>query len=483
MINARPAIYVLGWALALLGIAMLVVAGVDGLIDGGEDEAFLDAGAVTIFCALLLVATCRPAGRIDLTPHQAALLPIGTWTLSSIFGALPFVFATKGVSLTDGFFEAMSGLTTTGATIFTGLDDMPPDILLWRSLLHWLGGFEFVVMAVAILPILRIGGMQLFRMESSKSTEKAQPRMRQMAIRIMLVYIGLTTAATVSLWLAGMTFFESVNHAMSAISTGGYSTSDSSAGNWNDPVIHWVLIFFMASGGVTLALYAAPARHGRPALFADTQFLWYLGFLGFFSLLFGFWLWGRGDMAAEASFRHGAFTVVSVVTTTGFASTDWGLWTGFPLIAVFLLTFVGGCTGSTAGGIKIFRFQVLFKMSGVQVKRLLHPRGIHLIFYNGQNLPDAVVRSVLGFALLYALSFAMLTVGLAACNLDFVTCLTGAATSLGNVGPGLGGIIGPSGTYQSLPDAAKWILSIGMLLGRVEVVSALVLLTPSFWRG
>lgn len=483
MIDIRPVLFINGFLLLVLAAAMGIPALVDLVFEDLDWQVFLASAMVTAFAGLSLIFGSRPKERLTLQTRDAFLLTGSSWVLMAGFGALPFTFSNLGMSFTDGFFESMSGLTTTGSTVIVGLDDAPAGILLWRGILHWLGGIGIIVMAVAILPILRIGGMQLFRMESSDKTEKVKPRISQIAAAITLIYVMLTAACTLALWFAGMTLFEAIIHGMSTLSTGGFSTSDASVGHFKSPLMEWIITLFMAAGGATFVLYITPWKHNRWALLHDSQVRWYAAFLAFFSLALAFWQWAVNDAGAHDAIRLAAFSVVSVVTTTGYAATDYTTWGGFPQVTFFILTFIGGCTGSTAGGIKIFRWQVLFAMAGVHIKRLLHPHGVFVIDFNKQNISDSVVRSVLGFMVLYFFTFAALVLALTITGLDVVTALSGAATALSNTGPGLGDVIGPAGTFKPLPDSAKWLCSLGMLLGRLELLTVIVLFMPSFWRG
>ncbi len=482
MIDLRPVFYVLGFLLLILAVAMGVTAVVDIMLDDADWPVFLAAGAITGFFALSMVLSMRPSGRLTLSPKQAFLITTFAWVGASAVGAMPFMFSTLHMSFTDAFFETMSGLSTTGATVIVGLDDMGAGLQLWRGLLHWLGGIGIIVMAVAILPILKIGGMQLFRMESSDKMEKTMPRITEVATGILIVYTSLTIVGAIILRLAGMNWLEASVHTMASLGTGGFSTSDSSVAYFKSPLIEWIIIVLMTIGGMTFVLFVAAWKKGPAPFLRDSQTGWYLATLIFFSLLIGYWQHAVNGMGWHDAFRHALFTVVSIVTTTGFASADWNLWGAFPLAICFVLTFVGGCTGSTSGGIKMFRFQVLFAMARIHVKRLLYPRGVFAIDFNRQNISDSVVRSVLGFTVLYIFSFAAIGITLSLLGLDFVTSFSGAATTLGNVGPGLGEIIGPAGNYKPLSDAAKWVMSFAMLLGRLELMAVLVLLMPSFWR-
>lgn len=482
MLDIRPVLYVNGLLLLVLAAAMQFPMAIELLAGRSDWSVFFASSLVTGFAGGGLAFGNQIRQRLALTTRQAFLLTTLAWILMAGFGALPFMFSQLSLSFSDGYFEAMSGLTTTGSTVIIGLDSAPRGILLWRALLHWLGGVGIIVVAVAILPVLRIGGMQLFRMGSSEKSDKVKPRISQIAIAICIVYMAMTALCTLALKIAGMSWFEAVCHAFATLSTGGFSTSDASVGHFQSAVIDWILIVFMTLGGGTFVLYTTPWRADRWALLQDSQMRWYIAFLGFFSGLLGLWQWMVNGVNLHDAFRTATFSVVSIVTTTGFRTSDYSIWGGFPQVAFFFLTFIGGCTGSAAGAIKIFRWEVLFAMAGVHLKRLVMPHGVFVIDFNRQRISDAVVRSVLGFLVMYFLTFAVLSLALTAVGLDLVTSITGAATALGNVGPGLGHIIGPLGSFRPLPDAAKWLLSFGMLLGRLELFTVLVLFLPSFWK-
>ncbi len=482
MVDIRPVLYVNGLLLLALAVAMLFPAALEYAGGHADAATFVASALVSGFGGLILAFGNRPSARLVLTTRQAFLITTSAWVVAAASAALPFAFSSLDLTYTDSYFEAMSGLTTTGATVIVGLDTVGPGILLWRALLHWLGGIGIIVVAVAVLPILRIGGMQLFRMESSEKSEKVRPRVSQIAAGIGTAYVVLTVVCALALWAAGMTWFEAICHALSTLSTGGFSTSDASIGHFGSPLIEWIITFFMMVGGGTFVLYITPWRYRRWALLHDSQIRWFVAFLAFFSLWLAFWQWAVNDATPHDALRQATFSVVSVVTTTGFATTDYSAWGGFAQTVFFVLTFIGGCTGSTSGGIKIFRWEVLFQIARTHVKRLLHPHGIFVIDFNRQRVSDAVVRSVLGFMVLYFFAFALLSIALTALGLDAVTSITGAATALSNVGPGLGDLIGPAGNFKALPDSAKWLLSFGMLLGRLEIFTVLVLFMPVFWR-
>ena len=482
MIDLRPVFFIVGILLATLAVAMGIPALADAAVGHPDWQVFALSAALTLFVGGALVLTNRTRG-IRLTIRQAFVLTTASWVVLAAFASLPFAFSDLGLSFTDAFFEAMSGITTTGSTVISGLDSAPPGILLWRALLQWLGGIGIIVVAVGVLPILRIGGMQLFRMESSDSSEKVLPRVTQVAAGIGLIYIALTAICAASYRLAGMTSFESVVHAMTTIATGGFSTSDASVGHFDSAPIEWIATVFMVTGALPFVLYLQAVR-GKPGLLIrDSQVQWFLSIVAVGILSLAAWQWLENGSALGLAIRQAAFNVVSIITGTGYATTDFSQWGGFALAAFFLFMFIGGCAGSTSCGIKVFRFQVLYATARVQMSRLTQPHGVFIPLYNRRPISEAVAASVMGFFFLFVVCFAVLALLLGMLGLDFLTSVSGAASAMANVGPGLGEIIGPAGTFASLPDAAKWLLAAGMLLGRLELFTVLVLFTPAFWRG
>ncbi|WP_230532076.1 TrkH family potassium uptake protein [Microvirga roseola] len=482
---ARPVFYITGGMLIALSAAMLLPVAVD-LIDGDPDwKAFLIASIITFACGAVLMRTtrCRLSG--GLTVRQAFLLTPVAWTTVALFGAIPLYisdYAQLRDSFTNAFFEAMSGLTTTGATVIVGLDTAPQGILLWRALLQWLGGIGIIGVAIAILPALGVGGMQLFRTESSDRSEKVMPRVREIAAGIFLIYLGLTVLCGLAYWLVAMTPFEALAHALTTVSTAGFSTSDASLGHWDSAALHWIATLFMLSGAVPFVLYLRLTQGQHDAL-RDSQ-VWFLaGLLAVVIVAVATWLTLAGGHGVADALRLAAFNVVSVVTTTGYATADYTLWGNVMVGLFFGLMFVGGCTGSTTGGMKIFRFQVMIRMLHSHFLRLLYPRGVFPRVYAGRVLPDDVIGSVVVFFSLYFICYSALTVAMMAFNLDFLTSASAAVAVLSNVGPGLGPTIGPAGNFATLPDASKWLLCFGMLLGRLELFSVLILFLPQFWRG
>jgi trk system potassium uptake protein TrkH len=473
--------FILGIFLITLAASMIIPMLTLLAFERSDDlNAFLWSSLITFVAGLALVIPGRPQ-HMQLRPRDMYLLTTASWVVVCCFAALPMVIIAH-ISYTDSFFETMSGITTTGSTILVGLDTMSPGILIWRSMLHWLGGIGFIGMAVAILPLLRVGGMRLFQTESSDWGEKVMPRSHMAAKYILLVYVALTGLGFLAFWAAGMTPFEAINHSMSMISTGGFSTSDSSLANWQQPAVHWVAVLFMILGGLPFTLYVATLRGHRKALLRDHQVRGFIGFLLLTWLVFGTWLWANSEHAWLDAVRIVAVNVTSVVTTTGVALGDYTLWGSFSVLLFFYLTFIGGCSGSTSGGLKIFRFQVAYVLLKANLQQLVHPRAVIKQQYNNHNLDEDIVRSLITFSFFFAITIGVIALGLTLTGLDWVTSLTGAATAVCNVGPGLGPTIGPAGNFSTLPDSAKWLLTIGMLLGRLEILTVLVLVTKAFWK-
>lgn len=473
--------FIIGIFLITLALSMAIPMLTLLILEHPQDiEPFLWSSLITLASGLALVIPGRPENA-QLRPRDMYLLTTGSWVVVCSFAALPMMLIAH-ISYTDAVFETMSGITTTGSTVLVGLDSMSPGILIWRSLLHWLGGIGFIGMAVAILPLLRVGGMRLFQTESSDWGEKVMPRSHVAAKYLLLIYLALTLLGSLAFWAAGMTPFEAINHSMAAISTGGFSTSDLSLANWPQPAVHWTAVVLMLLGGMPFMLYVAFVRGNRQALLNDHQVRGFLGFLLLTWLVFGTWLWLNSNYEWLDAFRIVAVNVTSVVTTTGFALGDYTTWGSFAVLLFFYLTFVGGCSGSTAGGLKIFRFQVAYVLLKANLMQLVHPRSVIKQQYNNHNLDEEIVRSLITFSFFFTITIGVLALALTLVGLDWVTALTGAATAVCNVGPGLGPIIGPVGNFASLPDSAKWLLTIGMLLGRLEILTVLVLVTRSFWK-
>ena len=481
MIDLRPVFQVIGSVLCVLALAMLAPVLLDFRDNQPEWRVFAVSSGLTLFAGLLLVLGTRTTpGRRTL--RQTYLSAAFAWIVPGLFAALPLIYGPLHLSFTDAAFEAVSGLTSTGATVIRGLDGLPRGLLLWRVLLNWLGGLGVIAMAVAVLPNLAIGGMQMFRLEVPGPAERATSRANRIAVVILGVYAGITGVLALMLWAAGMTGFEALAHAMSTISTGGFSTSDSSIGHFSNAAIDLIIILGMVIGGLPFLLFFQMTQGNAKAVLRDGQLRWYFGLMALGIAGVSLWLAGSRGLAPLDALRHGAFTVVSVMTGTGLFTLEYGQWGGMPAAILFFLAFVGGCAGSTTGGIKVFRFQFLFADALVQMRRLLRPHAVLIATFNRRPIPEVVLGSVMGFLFVYALSFAMLAMALGFLGLDFMTAITGAASALANLGPGLGGEIGAGGSYAAVPDAAKWLLAGGMVFGRVELFTILVLFVPAFWR-
>ena len=481
-LDTRPVFYVAGWILIVLAVAMLAPMVVDLAAGHGDWVVFGTSAMLTLFFGVVLILTSWTP-RQTFNTRQLFLLTNLAWVLVSIFAALPFAFGVANLSPADAFFESVAGLTTTGATVIVGLDTLPPGLLLWRCLTQWLGGIGIIGMGIAILPFLRVGGMQLFRSESSDRSDKVLPRAADIAVAIGWTYIALTVFFGALLAIAGMSVFDAICHAMSAVATGGFANYDASMGRFDEPWIHWIVIAAMITGGLPFVRLISFAKGDYAALHRDTQIRWYLGFLAAVSLGVTAWLLLAGALEGEAALRHATFSVVSVATTTGFASLDYTLWGPFSSALFLILMVVGGCTGSTTGGIKIFRFEILFMVLRAQLQRQFSPSRVIPLTYQGKAVNAEVMISVMSFGFVFGALLLVTALALSAFGLDFVTAISGSTAAYANAGPGLGTIIGPAGTFTSLPDGAKWILSWAMLLGRLEFFTMLVLLSPGFWRA
>jgi len=479
--DSRPILFIIGILMSTLALAMCLPAAADGAVHNPDWRVFALSSAFTLLIGVMLMITARSPSR-GLNQRQAFVLTTLSWTAIPAFAALPFAFSELNLTYTDAFFEAMSGITTTGSTVLIGLDFAPPGILLWRALLQWLGGIGIIAMAIAILPMLQVGGMQIFRTESSDKSDKVIPRAAQLITFIGFIYLGFTLVCALAYWLVGMTGFEAVAHAMTTIATGGFSTSDQSIGRFASPGVDAIATLFMLLGSLPFVLYLRALRGNPGALWRDSQVRWFLAIVVLTTIAMTVYLCVKVDLSIGKALQFASFNVVSIITGTGYATTDFGLWGSFPITVFLFLMVIGGCAGSTTCGIKIFRFQVLYATAVTQVRHLLEPHGVFLAYYNGKPIGESVSESVMSFFFLYAASFAVIAVGLGLIGLDFVTAMSGAATAISNVGPGLGDVIGPAGTFVSLPDSAKWLLSLGMLMGRLELFTVLVLMAPAFWH-
>jgi trk system potassium uptake protein TrkH len=473
-------LYVLGVLLVVLACAETLPLLADVVAGNADWIVFAVSAMATLFLGVaLILANRQRSDRMSI--REAYLLTALVWVVLPVAGAAPFLFSVEGATFTDAFFESVSGLTTTGSTVLTELDVRPPGILLWRSMLQWTGGIGIIVLGIAILPLLRVGGMQLMKTESSDTSDKVLPRAREITAGIAIAYVALTTLCAIAYGLAGMTSFDAVNHAMTTIATGGFSTHDDSFGFFNSPILPWIAIVFMISGALPFTLYLKAVGRDPFAMLKNGQVRFFLGFCALVVGVMTVWAWLTMPLAIYDAFAQYAFNAISIITTTGFASADYTLW-GSASVVFLIITFAGGCSGSTAGSVKIFRYQLMWSFLKSQANRLLHPHGVFPVIYDGREVSTSIILSVTAFLGLYLVSWFALSVALALTGLGFQTSLSAAATALTNVGPGLGPIVGPAGNFSSLSDPAKWMLAGGMLIGRLELFTIFILLTPRFWR-
>ena len=482
MATNKTVFFLIGILLIVLGASMLGPYALQVILDEGS-HSFISASFVTIFIGVLFIlANLEKEFKLNL--RQTFLFSSLAWVMVALFGSLPFVLSTQDFTFSEAFFESMSGITTTGATIISDLDSSPKSILLWRAIMQWLGGIGIVVMAITILPLLKVGGMQLFKMEGPDSTEKILPRTVEVAAIIISTYIVLTFLCSFFYWVFGMTMFDSVSHAMTTIATGGFSTHNDSIGFFKNPNIEIVASIFIILGSIPFISYLKFAQGNRKVFFNDVQIkgLIYLLVISI-TVMFFYLMFISYESSLLDKIRVSSFNVISILSGTGYVTDDFGLWGKFSLVFFLLLMFIGGCAGSTACGIKIFRLQMLLIFLKNQIQKLISPNSVIITKYNNQKISDNFINSVIIFIFTFLFIFLIMAMLLSISGLDFITSISGAASSISNVGPGLGDIIGPNGNYQAIPDISKWILSIGMLLGRLELFAVLVLFFPSFWRN
>ena len=482
MNNYKTVFFAIGVLLVILGAFMLIPFFVQFIYDE-KNNTFLVSASVTAFIGTLLVLTNLEENK-KLNLQQAFLLTTLSWLGIAIFGCLPFLLSNLNLSLVDAFFESMSGITTTGSTIITNLDDAPKSILIWRAILQWLGGIGVIVMAITILPLLNIGGMQLFRMESSDTAEKILPKTREITLIISIIYLALTFTCGISYWAVGMNIFDSIAHSMTTIATGGFSTYSGSIGHFQNPRIEIISIIFIILGSIPFIAYLKFVKGDKKIFFKDAQIkgLIYILIISIL-LMFLYLMLSNKEYSFSENLRISTFNVVSVLSGTGYVTADFSSWGNFPLIFFLFLMFIGGCAGSTTCGIKIFRFQILSHFIINQIKKLVYPHGVFSIKYNNEKINDTFIYSIITFIFLYFFIFFILAALLSVNGLDFITAISGSASAISNVGPGLGNVIGPNGNFSDLPNFSKLSLSLGMLLGRLELFAVLVLFFPSFWKN
>ena len=482
MATNKTVFFLIGILLIVLGGSMLAPYALQVILKEGS-HSFISSSFVTIFIGVLFVlANLEKEFKLNL--RQTFLFSSLAWVMVATFGSLPFLLSSQDFSLSEAFFESMSGITTTGATIISDLDNSPKSILLWRAIMQWLGGIGIVVMAITILPLLKVGGMQLFKMEGPDSTEKILPRTIEVAAIIISTYIILTFLCGFFYWIFGMSIFDSVSHSMTTIATGGFSTHNESIGFFNNSNIEIVASIFIILGSIPFISYLKFVQGNKSVFFQDVQIKGLVYLLTISTIImFLYLLIINYESSIFDKVRISSFNVISILSGTGYVTDDFGLWGKFSLVFFLLLMFIGGCAGSTACGIKIFRLQMLLIFLKNQIKRLISPNSVIITKYNNQKISDNFINSVIIFIFSFLFIFLIIAMLLSISGLDFITSISGAASSISNVGPGLGDVIGPNGNYKDIPDISKWILSVGMLLGRLELFAVLVLFFPSFWRN
>ena len=482
MATNKTVFFLIGILLIVLGGSMLAPYALQVILKEGS-HSFISSSFVTIFIGVLFVlANLEKEFKLNL--RQTFLFSSLAWVMVATFGSLPFLLSSQDFSLSEAFFESMSGITTTGATIISDLDNSPKSILLWRAIMQWLGGIGIVVMAITILPLLKVGGMQLFKMEGPDSTEKILPRTIEVAAIIISTYIILTFLCGFFYWIFGMSIFDSVSHSMTTIATGGFSTHNKSIGFFNNSNIEIVASIFIILGSIPFISYLKFVQGNKSVFFQDVQIKGLVYLLTISTIImFLYLLVINYESSIFDKVRISSFNVISILSGTGYVTDDFGLWGKFSLVFFLLLMFIGGCAGSTACGIKIFRLQMLLIFLKNQIKRLFSPNSVIITKYNNQKISDNFINSVIIFIFTFLFIFLIMAMLLSISGLDFITSISGAASSISNVGPGLGDVIGPNGNYKDIPDVSKWILSVGMLLGRLELFAVLVLFFPSFWRN
>ena len=482
MATNKTVFFLIGILLIVLGASMLAPYSIQ-VIYTENSHSFISSSFVTIFIGILFVlANLEKEFKLNL--RQTFLFSTLAWVMVAIFGSLPFLLSANEFTISEAFFESMSGITTTGATIISDLDNSPKSILLWRAIMQWLGGIGIVVMAITILPLLKVGGMQLFKMEGPDTTEKILPRTIEVAAIIISTYVVLTFFCGLFYWLFGMTIFDSICHAMTTIATGGFSTHNDSIGFFKNSNIEIIASIFIILGSIPFISYLKFSQGNRKIFFNDVQIKGLIYLLAVsIVIMFLYLLFINFESSLIDKIRISSFNVISILSGTGYVTDDFGLWGKFSLVFFLFLMFIGGCAGSTACGIKIFRLQMLLIFLKDQIKKLIYPNSVIITKYNNQKISDDFIKSVIIFIFTFLFIFLIIAMLLSVSGLDFITSISGAASSISNVGPGLGDLIGPNGNYKMLPDLSKWILAAGMLLGRLELFAVLVLFFPSFWRN
>ena len=479
MSNYKTVFFTLGILQIILGVSMFIPIIVQ-FFYSEIDSSFFGSSIVTIiFGTLFFLSNLDHDKKLNL--QQAFLLTALSWISIAVFGSLPFVFSSIELSITDSFFESMSGITTTGSTIISDLENAPKGLLLWRAILQWLGGIGIIVMAITLMPIMNVGGMQLFKISSNDSSEKILPKSKEIALRLIYIYSGLTGLCAITYWIFGMSKFDSLTHSMTTIATGGFSNYNESIGYFNSLPIEVSSMFFIILGSIPFIAYIKFISGNKKIFLNDIQIKTFLKIIIFTVIILSIYLLFSNQ--ENFSLRSIFFNTISILSGTGYVNAEFDRWGSFPITLFLALMFIGGCAGSTACGVKIFRIQILYLFILNQLKKIIYPKGVFVIKYDQSAVDEKFIASIISFIYFYIVIFFILTTLLSLTGLDFITAISGAATSISNVGPGLGPIIGPNGDFSSLPDLSKWILTVGMILGRLELFAILVLFLPSFWKN
>jgi len=479
MSNYKTVFFTLGILQIILGVFMFIPI-IFQFLYSEVDSSFFGASIVTIIFGILFFLSNLDHEK-RLTLQQAFLVTALSWLSIAVFGSLPFVFSDLGFSFTNAFFESMSGITTTGSTIISNLNEMPKSILLWRAILQWLGGIGIIIMAITLMPIMNVGGMQLFKISNNDSSEKILPKSKEIALRLIYIYSSLTFLCAVTYKIFGMNFFDSLTHSMTTIATGGFSNYNESIGFFNSVSIEISATVFIILGSLPFIAYIKFISGNKKVLFKDSQIKSFFRIIIFSIVILSTYL--ILNSSGEFKFRSIYFNIISILTGTGYVNAEFDTWGSFTLILFLGLMFIGGCAGSTTCGVKVFRIQILYLFIANQLKKIIYPKGIFVLKYDQNPIDNKFISSIISFIYMYLVIFFVLTALLSLTGLDFITSISGAATSISNVGPGLGSIIGPNGNFSTLPDISKWILTLGMILGRLELFAILVLFLPSFWRS
>ncbi|RIA08739.1 trk system potassium uptake protein TrkH [Flavobacteriaceae bacterium MAR_2010_72] len=494
-LNFKIIFHFLGLLLLFNGGFMLLSALISFIYKDGVTLELVLSGVAILLMGLFVMVSTKNHTK-EMNKREGYIVVTFGWIIMALSGALPYMLTGVIPNFTSAFFETMSGYTTTGATILNDIEAVPKGVLFWRSMTHWIGGMGIIVLAIAILPLLGIGGMQLFAAEApGPNADKLHPRITDTAKRLWLIYFSYTAAETILLQVAGMSFFDAINHSMSTLSTGGFSTKNASLAHWNSqPIIQYIVMLFMFLAGTNFVLSYFAFKGRIQKIIKDEEFKLYLKFIAIFTIISALIIYFKADLSistldhpmvwgkAESAIRHGLFQVLAIVTTTGFITADYTLWTPFLVVFFFGLMFLGGSAGSTSGGVKVVRHLILIKNGFLEFKRALHPNAILPVRYNTKSVSGDIVFNILAFFILYMLSFIVGALVFSMFQIDFQSAIGLSASSLGNVGPALGNF-GPVNNYASLPLLAQWWASFLMLIGRLELFTVLILFTPFFWRN